>query len=283
MASSLGVDEVVAPNVGGSIPFDDFEHVSLMSLPMVLGGDREEDFWSGTYLGISQGDALGSDCVAPSGLGADGTDEDRSLTADGRDAHPTIGFDRAGAERLGRSGVACSSRAMSMAPGEDMPAQGCRHGTRFGVCWQGARVNGCDAQRSIGRDEFWDAIVEPRLGDGVAFYSINPDVRLPDCVGCVNPELSSFVDTARVIADLDLVITVDTSVAHLAGAMGKPVWILLRFATDWRWCLNHESTSPWYPSARLFRQRAYGVGWGEVLGRVRSALAEYPQPLPPLP
>jgi len=294
----LGADEIMAPNVGGSVPFDDFEHVALMSLPMVLGLDREDDFWRGPYLGAGTGTSpIPQPLPIPMGRGW-GIDVAVSMTLDGRDAGVE---DHPGQETSPRpspwkgEGVnaGCSALAHFTQPvldgmpiqgsghgtrQKDMPAQGCRHGTRIGVCWQGARSNGCDAQRSIGRDEFWNAIVEPWLGGergDVTFYSVNPDARLPDCEGCVNPELSSFVETARVIAGLDLVITVDTSVAHLAGAMGKPVWILLRYATDWRWCLNHESTSPWYPSARLFRQKAYGIGWGEVLGRVRSALEEF--------
>src|SRR5262249_32339066 len=66
-------------------------------------------------------------------------------------------------------------------------------------------------------------------------------------------ELASFVDTASLIARLDLVISVDTSVAHLAGSLGKPVWVLLPHVPDWRW-LTGRDDSPWYPTARLFRQ-----------------------------
>src|SRR5580704_14974533 len=75
-------------------------------------------------------------------------------------------------------------------------------------------------------------------------------------------------DAAPLIAGLDLVITVDTAIAHLAGALGKPVWVLLPFSADWRWLL-HRDDSPWYPTARLFRQPALGV-WA---GALRYALA----------
>jgi len=75
------------------------------------------------------------------------------------------------------------------------------------------------------------------------------------------------------ISQLDLVISVDTSVAHLAGAMGKPAWILLTHAPDWRWLLDRDD-SPWYPSARLFRQRETRE-WASVITRVRDTLLQF--------
>jgi ADP-heptose:LPS heptosyltransferase len=77
------------------------------------------------------------------------------------------------------------------------------------------------------------------------------------------------------VANLDLVITVDTSVAHLAGALGKPVWILSRFDGCWRW-LGDREDSPWYPTARIFHQRTDG-DWDEVVGRVAAELAALPK------
>ncbi|MEI8378473.1 MAG: glycosyltransferase family 9 protein, partial [bacterium] len=77
-------------------------------------------------------------------------------------------------------------------------------------------------------------------------------------------------DTAAFIQHLDLVITVDTAVAHLAGALGKPVWILLPTPAEWRW-YPYVETTPWYPSARLFIQKTPG-DWDEVVGRVVAAL-----------
>jgi tetratricopeptide (TPR) repeat protein len=85
--------------------------------------------------------------------------------------------------------------------------------------------------------------------------------------------LNDFEDTAALVEQLDLVICVDTSTAHLAGALGKPVWILHRFDGCWRWLLD-RSDSPWYPSARLYRQRSPG-GWDQVLERVKADLTQW--------
>jgi ADP-heptose:LPS heptosyltransferase len=83
--------------------------------------------------------------------------------------------------------------------------------------------------------------------------------------------LGDFADTAALCAQCDLVIAVDTSVVHLAGALGRPVWILLPFAADWRW-LRGRTDSPWYPTARLYRQERPG-DWDGVLARVAQDLA----------
>jgi len=89
------------------------------------------------------------------------------------------------------------------------------------------------------------------------------------------PENDDALATARQIADLDLVITVDTMVAHLAGALRKPVWTLLPFEADWRW-LRDRDDSPWYPTMRLFRQRRAGC-WDDAVARIVSALGEVRQ------
>jgi len=94
-------------------------------------------------------------------------------------------------------------------------------------------------------------------------------------------EAEDFADTAAIIANLDLVISVDTSVPHLAGAMGVPVWLVDRFDTDWRWLLN-RSDSPWYPSMRIFRQTAFG-DWDSLVPRVAEALYEWVGRVPVLP
>ena len=83
----------------------------------------------------------------------------------------------------------------------------------------------------------------------------------------------NFLETARCIANLDLVITVDTSVAHLAGAMGKPVWVLLPFVPDWRWRLETADT-PWYPRMRLYRQQSRG-DWSGALRTLTGDLERF--------
>jgi len=106
-----------------------------------------------------------------------------------------------------------------------------------------------------------------RAGDWDPRRSIEGDVRLPRTVSLPNDPLT----TARFMRALDLVVTVDTMTAHLAGALGVPVWVLLPYECDWRWQDERED-SPWYPTMRLFRQRRPG-DWADVLDRVRYAIA----------
>jgi ADP-heptose:LPS heptosyltransferase len=112
---------------------------------------------------------------------------------------------------------------------------------------------------------------------GVRFFSLQtgPAASHLDEVGEPITDLQAAIgdmaDTTALIGKLDLVITVDTAVAHLAGALGKPTWVLLPFAPDWRWLMERED-SPWYPTMRLFRQRGFGE-WAPVLERVRGQLA----------
>ena len=92
-------------------------------------------------------------------------------------------------------------------------------------------------------------------------------VETLDWPGC-GPD--AFLDTAAVMANLDLIITSDTSIAHLAGALGRPVWVALRYVPDWRWMLMRED-SPWYPTMRLFRQTRDGE-WDTVFAAMEAAL-----------
>ena len=92
------------------------------------------------------------------------------------------------------------------------------------------------------------------------------------------PQLESFADTAALIDCMDVVLSVDTSVAHLAGALAKPLWLLLPYLPDWRWMLERED-SPWYPTARLFRQQE-DRAWEPVLQRVAASLEQLRDGLP---
>jgi hypothetical protein len=145
----------------------------------------------------------------------------------------------------------------------------------IGLTWSGNARHKRDSDRSIALEKLLVAFDAP----GIGLFSLQDKVRDSDSIaleGAKNmldfgADLRDFSDTAALISKMDLVITVDTAVAHLAGAMGKPVWILLAAHADWRWMENRED-SPWYPSARLFRQRKPG-DWDGVIHRVRQALA----------
>ena len=120
--------------------------------------------------------------------------------------------------------------------------------------------------------------------DGTAFFSLQVGEKAHDLAGVaagagivdLSPHLADFADTAAVIGRLDLVITVDTAVAHLAGALARPVWLLLSYAADWRW-LQDRDDSPWYPTMRLFRQPRPG-DWEPVIAEVQAALEESSKP-----
>jgi ADP-heptose:LPS heptosyltransferase len=89
----------------------------------------------------------------------------------------------------------------------------------------------------------------------------------------VGDALGDFADTAALVAGLDLVISVDTSIAHLAGALGRPVWVLVTYVPDWRWLLERDD-SPWYPTARIFRQDER-LHWETVIANVKAALKAF--------
>ena len=111
--------------------------------------------------------------------------------------------------------------------------------------------------------------------EGIAWVALAKDAAepLPAAFAAPDPmpEMADFQDTAALVAALDLVITVDTAVAHLAGALGRPVWLLNRADTDWRWLLGRED-SPWYPTLRQFRQDRPG-DWSGPVARAAAALA----------
>jgi len=107
--------------------------------------------------------------------------------------------------------------------------------------------------------------------DGVKLFSLQKDFpTFENWVKDLSSELETFSDTAAIIENLDLVVSVDTAVAHLAGALGKEVWALLSFIPDWRWFLKGENC-PWYPSMKLFRQKSRG-DWENVFEEVEKEL-----------
>ena len=112
----------------------------------------------------------------------------------------------------------------------------------------------------------WICLQPDLRANDLAWLAAHPEVVLD------RPELTDFAETARLIAGLDLVVTVDTAVAHLAGALGKPVWILLPSGADYRWLLD-RADSPWYPTVRLFRQNARG-DWDGVVVSVKQAITD---------
>jgi tetratricopeptide (TPR) repeat protein len=146
-------------------------------------------------------------------------------------------------------------------------------GLRVGLVWAGQSTHQKDRHRSLTLQSFAALGCIPRT----RFYSLQVGEHAgqashpPAGMKIIDwtSELDDFADTASLISQLDLVVTVDTAVAHLAGAMGKLVWILLAFEPDWRWLLNRRD-SPWYPSARLFRQPEQG-NWDTPL----KSLAEH--------
>ncbi len=145
---------------------------------------------------------------------------------------------------------------------------------RVGVAFSGSAAHTDDPLRSIPAAMF----LPPLVAAGVCVHVAQTDLRaedaravmaLPD-VDYHGNDLASFADTAALLSRMDLVISVDTSIAHLAGAMGLPTWILLQHAADFRW-MRGRTDSPWYPTARLFRQETSG-DWEAVLRRVAEAL-----------
>ena len=118
----------------------------------------------------------------------------------------------------------------------------------------------------------WPLLAPLERVTGCAFVSLRAGEAAPDWMHDAMAGVTDFAETAAIIAALDLVIAVDTAVAHLAGALGKPVWLLNRHDTCWRW-LRGRDDSPWYPTLRQFRQETAG-DWDGVIARVTAALAE---------
>jgi hypothetical protein len=147
-------------------------------------------------------------------------------------------------------------------------------GFKVGLVWQGNAAHRNDRDRSLPLADLLAA-----MPPGVALHSLQKDCAHADCAvlaksGVIDASsrLADFSDTAALAGLMDLVITVDTSVAHLAGALGVKTWLLLAYANDWRWLTGRDDT-PWYPTMRLFRQPTFN-DWDTVIARVKAALAD---------
>jgi hypothetical protein len=148
---------------------------------------------------------------------------------------------------------------------------------KVGLCWAGRPTHGNDWRRSLP----WARLSPLARVPNVVFFSMQTGDRAgeagnpPDGMQLVRcgSELNDFSDTAALLANLDLLISVDSAPVHLAGALNRPVWTLVPFQPDWRWRLD-ESVSRWYPTMRLFRQRTSG-DWDEMIARVAEALSRF--------
>ena len=153
---------------------------------------------------------------------------------------------------------------------------GTKRKTRIGLAWSGSPGTVNDVQRSVPLK-----LLLPIIGENAEWYSLQKHVRERDrdalsaTLAIINhaETFTDFSDTAAIIAELDLVISVDCVISHLAGAMGKPVWILLAYHADFRYLRDREN-NPWYPTARLFRQRTEG-DWASVFDRLQPELNEF--------
>lgn len=142
-------------------------------------------------------------------------------------------------------------------------------GLKVGVCWQGSRQHERDAERSIPKEVFWATLA----GTGnVSFFSVQVDERCDGCVTALAHHMNDFHDSANLVQQLDLIVSVDTSIAHLSATLGVPTWVLVTHSPDWRWGMAGEAT-PWYPSVRIFRQPEPG-DWNSVLAAVKACLQQ---------
>jgi Flp pilus assembly protein TadD len=143
---------------------------------------------------------------------------------------------------------------------------------RVGLVWSGAADHKNDRNRSISLET-----LKPLLQYNFEYHAIQKDIRAEDAdflskseIVAHGEDLQDFVDTASLISEMDLIISVDTAIVHLAGALRRPVWVMLPFVPDFRWMIGRDD-SPWYPSARLFRQSGIG-DWASVISKVRTEL-----------
>jgi hypothetical protein len=172
------------------------------------------------------------------------------------------------------------SNVRVISPGSDTAKQQTQRSKpplKVGIAWSGGHLYKKNQSRSCPLKHFEPLLQLP----DIAYYSLQKGIAQTTLAELVwetqiqdlGSQLGDMADTAAAIAQLDLVITVDTSIAHLAGALGKPVWVLLTYLPDWRWMLHREDT-PWYPTMRLFRQTQPG-DWQGVLDRVSQELFQH--------
>lgn len=153
-------------------------------------------------------------------------------------------------------------------PVEAVPEIAQAKGLKVGVCWRGNPKHDRDSERSIPKDDFWKHLAGIT---GVSFFSLQIDDDGPnEYATLLAPYINDFYDTANLVQQLDLVVTVDTSLAHLCGTLGVPTWVLITFSPDWRWGVAGKLT-PWYPSIRLFRQPSPG-NWSVPLDDIRKSI-----------
>jgi Flp pilus assembly protein TadD len=147
-------------------------------------------------------------------------------------------------------------------------------GKRVGIAWAGTKMNPKDAVRSVPLAQFAPLFAVP----GISFVSLQKGDGAEDLAGAPGKihdwmaHCGDLLDTAALMSQLDLVVTVDTAIVHLAGATGRPVWMLNRCESEWRWMLGRED-SPWYPTLRLFRQERPG-DWAAPIARLAAALTD---------
>jgi hypothetical protein len=152
-------------------------------------------------------------------------------------------------------------------------------GFRIGINWRGNPKNPTQQYRSVRLEHFAPLarvpgvrLVSLQRGAGTEqLREVAGQFPVVEPTGPVDEASGAFMDTAAIMKNLDLVISSDTSVAHLAGALGVPVWVVIPFAPDWRWLIHYPESSPWYPTMRLFRQRYWG-NWHEVFERMAVTL-----------
>jgi tetratricopeptide (TPR) repeat protein len=156
---------------------------------------------------------------------------------------------------------------------------------RIGIAWAGRKGHRYDDRRSLAFRQLAPLLTDDRV-TWVSLQKWTAEEGPPQVPADVDwldwtDELTDFADTAALVSGLDLVLSIDSSMVHLAGALGRPVWMMNRFDGEWRW-FRHRVDSPWYPAMRIFNQPAFG-DWDHVVADVRAALADLPVPRPPAP